>query len=82
LLFYSFLPLQSSCQPARQWAYIVVFSSFERGYHIRSFSDLVTQVFCCCCAGWGYIVALTKVLTIYQIYHTWIQHRSFEKLFA
>jgi hypothetical protein len=25
-----------------------------------------------CCAGWGYIVAFTKVLTIYQIYHTWI----------
>jgi hypothetical protein len=25
-----------------------------------------------CCAGWGYIVAFTKVLTIYQIYHSWI----------
>jgi hypothetical protein len=24
------------------------------------------------CAEWGYIVAFTKVLTIYQIYHTWI----------
>jgi hypothetical protein len=24
------------------------------------------------CAGWGYIVAFTKVLTIYQIYHNWI----------
>jgi hypothetical protein len=24
------------------------------------------------CAGWGYIVAFTKVLTMYQIYHTWI----------
>jgi hypothetical protein len=23
-----------------------------------------------CCAGWGYIVTFTKVLTIYQIYHT------------
>jgi hypothetical protein len=22
-----------------------------------------------CCAGWGYIVAFTKVLIIYQIYH-------------
>jgi hypothetical protein len=22
-----------------------------------------------CCAGWGYIVAFTNVLTIYQIYH-------------
>jgi hypothetical protein len=25
-----------------------------------------------CCAGWGYIVAFTKVLTMYQLYHTWI----------
>jgi hypothetical protein len=25
-----------------------------------------------CCAGLGYIVAFTKVLKIYQIYHTWI----------
>jgi hypothetical protein len=25
-----------------------------------------------CCAGWGYIVAFTKVLAMYQIYHTWI----------
>jgi hypothetical protein len=25
-----------------------------------------------CFAGWGYIVALTKSLTIYQIYHTWV----------
>jgi hypothetical protein len=25
-----------------------------------------------CCTGWGYIVAFTKVLTMYQIYHTWI----------
>jgi hypothetical protein len=24
------------------------------------------------CAWWGYIVAFTKVLTTYQIYHTWI----------
>jgi hypothetical protein len=24
------------------------------------------------CAGWGYTVAFTKVLTVYQIYHTWI----------
>jgi hypothetical protein len=22
----------------------------------------------CCCAGWGYFVSFTKVLTIYQIY--------------
>jgi hypothetical protein len=31
-----------------------------------------------CCAGWGYIAALTKVLTMYQIYHTWIHpfHQS------
>jgi hypothetical protein len=27
--------------------------------------------FCFCCTG-GYIVAFTKVLQIYQIYHTWI----------
>jgi hypothetical protein len=25
-----------------------------------------------CYAGWGYIVAFTKVLTMYQIYYTWI----------
>jgi hypothetical protein len=25
-----------------------------------------------CCPGWGYIVAFTKVLAIYQIYPTWI----------
>jgi hypothetical protein len=24
------------------------------------------------CAGWGYIVAFTKVLTMYQLCHTWI----------
>jgi hypothetical protein len=26
---------------------------------------------CCCCAGKGYMVALTKVLSMYQIYHTY-----------
>jgi hypothetical protein len=25
-----------------------------------------------CCAGWGYIVAFTKVITMYLISHTWI----------
>jgi hypothetical protein len=25
-----------------------------------------------CCAEWGYIVAFTKVLTMYQLYNTWI----------
>jgi hypothetical protein len=25
-----------------------------------------------CCAWWGYIVAFIEVLTLYQIYHTWI----------
>jgi hypothetical protein len=31
-----------------------------------------------CCAEWRYIVAFTKVLTIHQMYHTWIHrlHRS------
>jgi hypothetical protein len=31
------------------------------------------------CAEWGYTVACTKVLTIYQVYHTWIHplHHSF-----
>jgi hypothetical protein len=24
------------------------------------------------CAGWGYIVAFSEILTIYHIYHTWI----------
>jgi hypothetical protein len=33
------------------------------------------------CAGWGYIVAFTKVLTIYQICHTWI-HPSIILLYA
>jgi hypothetical protein len=28
------------------------------------------QNFFYCCAGWGYIVAFTKVLTMYQIYHS------------
>jgi hypothetical protein len=27
-----------------------------------------------CCSWWGYIVAFTKVLTMYQLYHTWIHH--------
>jgi hypothetical protein len=25
-----------------------------------------------CCTGWGYVVAFTKILTMCQIYHTWI----------
>jgi hypothetical protein len=25
-----------------------------------------------CCAGWGYTVAFSNVLIMYQIYHTWI----------
>jgi hypothetical protein len=29
-----------------------------------------------CFAGWGYIVAFTKVLTMYQMYHTWIRSLS------
>jgi hypothetical protein len=29
-------------------------------------------LFCFLLLGWGYIVAFTKVFTIYQIYHNWI----------
>jgi hypothetical protein len=34
------------------------------------------------CAGWGYTVAVTNVLTIYQMYHTWIHplHHSYLSL--
>jgi hypothetical protein len=53
----------------------------------ESAKDLKKKFFYYCCAGWGYIVAFTKVLTLYQannivaftkiltmyeIYHTWI----------
>jgi hypothetical protein len=31
----------------------------------------------CCCAGWGYIVSFTKVLTIY---HTWVHPLSHSPL--
>jgi hypothetical protein len=33
-----------------------------------------------CCAGWGYIVAFTKVLKIYQIYHIWIHPLHYSPL--
>jgi hypothetical protein len=35
-----------------------------------------------CCTGWGYTVSFTNVLTIYQIYHTWIHplHHSWNSL--
>jgi hypothetical protein len=35
--------------------------------------DKMGQSFSFSCAGWGYMVAFTKVLKIYQIHHTWIQ---------
>jgi hypothetical protein len=35
-------------------------------------STLFILFFLWCCAGWGYIVAFTQVVTMYQIYHTWI----------
>jgi hypothetical protein len=35
------------------------------------FKFLLVFVIFYCCAGWGYIVAFTKVLIIYQTYHTW-----------
>jgi hypothetical protein len=31
---------------------------------------LIGEIFFYCCAGWRYTVAFTKVLTVYQIYHT------------
>jgi hypothetical protein len=33
-------------------------------------SVLLFYKFFNCCVGWGHIVTFTKVLTIYQIYHT------------
>jgi hypothetical protein len=43
--------------------YMIYHSFFIQTEHILFFY---------CCAGWGYIVAFTKVLTIYQIYCTWV----------
>jgi hypothetical protein len=37
----------------------------ETGFFVVTF-----VLFCFNCAGFGYIVAFTKVLTMYQTYHT------------
>jgi hypothetical protein len=43
------------------------------GVHLWSLpNNLQMLLFFYCGAGWGYIVAFTKVLAMYQIYHTWI----------
>jgi hypothetical protein len=49
----------------------------QRNFWVRSIGInrqffLFLLFFLHCCDGWGYIVAFTKVLTMYQIYHTWI----------
>jgi hypothetical protein len=49
-----------------------VIHCFKHSKVIRSGFFFLFFFFCCCCAGWRYIVAFTKVLTIYKIYHTWI----------
>jgi hypothetical protein len=47
-------------------------------YILKRLFLMVFLFFYYCCAEWGYIVAFIKVLTMYQIYHTWIHplHRS------
>jgi hypothetical protein len=42
----------------------------------RSFKKIIYYYFYYCCAGCGCIIVFTKVLTMYQIYHTWIHHLS------
>jgi hypothetical protein len=53
----------------------VCISISSNTYHfflVKTFKILSFSFFFYCCAGWGYIVAFRKVLTIYQIYHSWI----------
>jgi hypothetical protein len=37
-----------------------------------SFLFFLFTYFFYCCSGWGYIVAFTKDITMYQLYHTWV----------
>jgi hypothetical protein len=53
--------LKELCSP-------VLINNLENYLH----NHLQFFIFFYCCAGWGYIVAFTKVLTMYQIHHTCI----------
>jgi hypothetical protein len=54
------------------WNDYVNWSLIDQMNRIPFFWYCFNYFFLYCCAGWGYVVAFTKVLTIYQIYHTWI----------
>jgi hypothetical protein len=49
--------------------FLLLFREFFSTYY----RNILLFCFCFfnCCAGWEYIVAFTKVLKMYQIYHTW-----------
>jgi hypothetical protein len=53
-----------------------VFPSFR--YLHRNYDSYLLIFYCC--AGWGYIVTFTKVLTIYQICCTWIHPLNYSPL--
>jgi hypothetical protein len=70
------------------WKIFIPSSLLNDSFAVKSILDwnyllliffLPLWYFCCCncCAGWGYIVTFTKVLTMCIIYHTWnhpLQH--------
>jgi hypothetical protein len=49
-------------------------------FHLYFNSFFVIVIIFYCCAEWGYIAAFTKVLTLYQIYHTSIHPLSHSPL--
>jgi hypothetical protein len=54
-------------QTTINWGLCVTYLWHKGIIRVQSF-----EIFLCVCAGWGYTGVFTKILTIYQIYHTWI----------
>jgi hypothetical protein len=57
----------------RPWVQSLAFPKKEKKF-LRVGEDflgvIAMVIFLNCCAGWGYIVACTKVLTVYQMYQS------------
>jgi hypothetical protein len=61
---------------------LTLMKAMKEGTEIREMVQLgILFIYLLLLCGWGYIVALTKVLKICQIYHTWIHPFHIQRVY-
>jgi hypothetical protein len=61
------IQVKQSYHKISKFILLEIFQVIKQEYNKNIFTDICIKILYYCCAGWGYIVEFTKILTIYQI---------------